>query len=254
MLCLKLDSQLMKFAGKNRCNYTRYADDLTFSTNQKEFPKNLAVKDQLNQTRIGDELKKIIENNGFQINSKKVRLQSKYERQEVTGLIINKRLNVSRKYIREIRALFHNWENYGLNKCEEKYREKFYPQKHSKLADGNVSFEQMVKGKISFLGMVRGLDDNIYLKFIGKFAKLAPGFVNTQTKTFLEKLNNNADWILSKLVVIEAQSFDGQLKQGTGFFLEGYGLVTCAHIFGEETEMPINSVWKIKITISPFSV
>ena len=42
MICSKLDGDLQKLAKKYRCTYTRYADDITFSTTAKEFPEDLA--------------------------------------------------------------------------------------------------------------------------------------------------------------------------------------------------------------------
>lgn len=38
-----LDIRLSKIATKNRCTYTRYADDITFSTNKREFPESIAA-------------------------------------------------------------------------------------------------------------------------------------------------------------------------------------------------------------------
>jgi RNA-directed DNA polymerase len=38
-----LDIRLVRLAAKNKCSYTRYADDITFSTNQKKFPAALAA-------------------------------------------------------------------------------------------------------------------------------------------------------------------------------------------------------------------
>ncbi|NBX75262.1 MAG: RNA-directed DNA polymerase, partial [Proteobacteria bacterium] len=40
MICSKLDNQLRKMAQSHLCTYTRYADDITISTNRKLFPKD----------------------------------------------------------------------------------------------------------------------------------------------------------------------------------------------------------------------
>lgn len=75
MICRRLDHQLIELAKKSRCIYTRYADDITFSTSFYEFPKNI-ITDQANEKLelLGDELKSIIKSNGFIINEEKIRL------------------------------------------------------------------------------------------------------------------------------------------------------------------------------------
>lgn len=66
MICTMLDLQLQKLAKIERCIYTRYADDITFSTNVKHFPKKIGYLDN-EAIIVGDELKKIIKDNGFAI-------------------------------------------------------------------------------------------------------------------------------------------------------------------------------------------
>ena len=73
----------MALAKKYRVDYSRYADDLTFSTNMKTF-NNDAEK-------FIKELERIIMRSGFLINEKKTRLCFKDSRQEVTGLVVNKK-------------------------------------------------------------------------------------------------------------------------------------------------------------------
>jgi RNA-directed DNA polymerase len=104
MICAKLDSQLRRLAQKYKCSYTRYADDLTFSTNLNRFPESLArfVIDGTGVTSvvIGSELEETISSNKFQINRSKIRLQRSAERQTVTGLTTNESPNITRKYSR----------------------------------------------------------------------------------------------------------------------------------------------------------
>jgi RNA-directed DNA polymerase len=42
MICAKMDSELQDLAWSTRCFYTRYADDITFSTTLPEFPVQIA--------------------------------------------------------------------------------------------------------------------------------------------------------------------------------------------------------------------
>mgnify|MGYP003292464208 FL=1 len=98
-ICRILDNRLLKIAKKYKLDYTRYADDLSFSTNDKHFIELYKI--------FIDELKEEIEHSGFHINDKKTRLLFKDSRQTVTGLIVNKNLNVSQEYYRKTRAMAH---------------------------------------------------------------------------------------------------------------------------------------------------
>jgi hypothetical protein len=102
LLCRKLDSRLFKWARKEGYTYSRYADDLTFSTNRDSFPK-------------GDRafIKEIIREEGFEVHSGKERLMPDHTRQMVTGLVVNEKVNVPREYVRGLRALLHNVESHG---------------------------------------------------------------------------------------------------------------------------------------------
>jgi RNA-directed DNA polymerase len=177
MICAKMDSQLLGLAKKHQCFYTRYADDITFSTYTSTFPIALARKSSAGQVEIGRKLNQIIVDNGFQINNSKVRLQTREYRQEVTGLTVNKIPNVRRKYTRQIRAMLHAWEKYGLEAAENEFRYE-HDKKHRGPYKNEVSFKQVVKGKIEFLGMVRGRDNPFYLRFCKQLKRLAPELVN----------------------------------------------------------------------------
>ena len=39
MICAKMDSQLQQLSASHRCTYTRYADDMTFSTSRRSSPQ-----------------------------------------------------------------------------------------------------------------------------------------------------------------------------------------------------------------------
>ena len=173
MICAKMDRQLLNLAWKEHCVYTRYADDITFSSTNLFFPTKIARWIN-NSWYVGDMLIQIIYQNGFLINLDKVRMQTYMESQRVTGLITNKRVNVPRKFIRQIRAMLHAWEKFGLQSAELEYLRRYYDGKkyrgpYKKLPH----FREVVKGKIEFLGMVRGKDDEIYLRFLEKYMNLS---------------------------------------------------------------------------------
>lgn len=95
-----VDLRILKLTKKYKLNYTRYADDLSFSTNN-----NLFKGEYIN---FLEELKKLLENSGFKINEEKTRLQYNSSRQEVTGLTTNKKINANRTFINKTRAMANN--------------------------------------------------------------------------------------------------------------------------------------------------
>lgn len=99
LLCQILDFHLLKLAKKYKLDYTRYADDLTFSTNHRQFIEL--------QADFLEEAEAVIGRAGFSIQKKKTRLLFRDSRQEVTGLIVNKKISVNHAYVRKTRAMAH---------------------------------------------------------------------------------------------------------------------------------------------------
>jgi RNA-directed DNA polymerase len=107
-----LDMRLVRLAARNRCYYTRYADDITFSTNLREFPVALAVPAGTSWL-LGEELRSRISDAGFKINDKKTRMQVRASRQTVTGLTVNRKVNVGQYYYKQARAMLHSFLTTG---------------------------------------------------------------------------------------------------------------------------------------------
>ncbi len=179
MVCGRFDSEMMWIAKANLCTYTRYADDITFSTNVKTFPAALAKINASGQAEVGDELNKLIESNGFAVNPAKVRLQIRNGRQDVTGLTINQFPNVKRRYVRQIRAMLHAWRTYGLEKAETEFIQHYDRKARSQLVPASRQFARVLRGKIDFIGMVRGPGDRIYVRFLRELQQLDPDLVKT---------------------------------------------------------------------------
>ena len=97
LICQILDNRLSKLSKAYKLDYTRYADDLTFSTNSKDFLTNYQTFFQ--------KLEEEIIQAGFRINTDKTSLRYRDSKQVVTGLIVNKKINVDRSFYRETRAM-----------------------------------------------------------------------------------------------------------------------------------------------------
>jgi retron-type reverse transcriptase len=96
ILCRRLDKRLRGAAAKLDFSYTRYADDLTFSSSTAD---NLAIKKLLWRVR------KIIEAEGLKVHPRKTQVMRKHQRQEVTGVVVNEKPSVCREELRKFRAL-----------------------------------------------------------------------------------------------------------------------------------------------------
>lgn len=107
LLAHLLDVRLVKMAKAAGATYSRYADDLTFSTNKKVFPQALAIQKAADAEvwELGAELVSRITDAGFEVNAEKTRMQCRMSRQLVTSLTVNAKVNVRREYYKRTRAM-----------------------------------------------------------------------------------------------------------------------------------------------------
>ena len=124
-ICRRLDTQLARLARRNRCVYTRYADDITFSTRRPVLPVEIVKNRVGHDVELGDELLAIITSNWFDVNLRKVWVRSSRECQKVTGIVVNQKVNVTRRYRQSLRAMLHNWEVNGLESAQANYESRY---------------------------------------------------------------------------------------------------------------------------------
>src|SRR6185437_5065944 len=89
-----LDVRLCALASGVGCTYSRYVDDLSFSTNKKDFPPQVAKRTETHAWELGDKLHDVLNHTGFSVNASKTRMQYCTSRQEVTGLVVNQKVNI----------------------------------------------------------------------------------------------------------------------------------------------------------------
>jgi hypothetical protein len=163
ILCRKLDRRLTGLAKRFGAVYTRYADDITFSSYHNIY-KNEEFQKELK--RIIEEDQKLV------INPNKTRLQKAGHRQESTGLIVNDKVNVRRRYVKQIRMWLYYWEKYGYEKAEQIFKRDYIADKgHVKKM--NAHLKNVLNGKLEFLKMVKGAEDGTYKKLKERFDKLS---------------------------------------------------------------------------------
>lgn len=152
ILCKKLDRRLNGLANRFSATYTRYADDITFSSSH-----NIYTNEEFNK-----ELKRIIEEDQkLVINPKKTRLQKAGYRQEATGLVVNNKVNVRRRYVKQIRMWLYYWEKYGYEKANQIFKRDYIADK-GHVKNMNATLVNVLDGKLEFLKMVKGVEDGTY--------------------------------------------------------------------------------------------
>jgi hypothetical protein len=162
ILCVTLDRRLNGLAKKLGADYSRYADDITFSSHHNIFGKEDFQK----------ELKRIIEEDqSLRINVKKTRLQKTGFRKEVTGLTVNDKVNVQKRYVKQIRMWIYYWEKYGYLRAQQLFVNDYKKDK-GHIVKGQPNLVNVLSGKLDFLKMVKGADDSTYFKLKRRFDRL----------------------------------------------------------------------------------
>ena len=179
LICKKLDHQLIKLAKNYSLTYTRYADDLTFSS----YKKNIDIEN------IIKNIENIINENGFKINLAKTRIQTKNHSQVVTGLKVNKKVNVNRKFVRQIRSMLFSWYKNGLTEATKTHFNKYNLQPNKYQDNKEESFKNILIGKINFLGQVKGKDNLLFIKYRHTYYLLKHNFLLKEKLDEFEELD-----------------------------------------------------------------
>lgn len=136
-----LDIRLASLAKKNSCSYSRYADDITISTRKAVFPNQIMEQHENGKYLAGKKLTHEITRAGFSINEKKTRIQHQYSKQDVTGLTVNKKLNVKKIYWRTVRSQCYQLFCTGT----------FYKTTYKGREQGNIN---ELEGQLNFIDQV----------------------------------------------------------------------------------------------------
>jgi len=172
-ICDRLDRRLTGVARRFGLNYTRYADDITFSSNHNSYEIKSGVFEKIfeKESTFDKEVRKTVSSQNFFIKETKVRLQKRGFRQEVTGLIVNEKVNVSRKYVKTLRQWIYFWEHYGYEKAYTLFL-KTYLAERGHVKNGKPNMNMVIEGKLLYLKMVKGEEDGTYLMLRERFDAL----------------------------------------------------------------------------------
>ena len=150
------------------------ASDITFSSMHNVYQSN---------SEFLKELVRIIAEQGFHIKKTKTRLQRDGYRKEVTGLLVNDKVNVQKRYIKQLRMWLYYWETYGYARAHNYFVQQYIFDKGNNVND-KPDMINVIYGKLNYLKMVKGADNNLYLKLKIRFEKL------TSKQSFISKVLN----------------------------------------------------------------
>jgi len=172
-ICERLDIRLTGLSRRFGLVYSRYADDITFSSMHNTYCDENGIKESIysKDSSFDRELRRIISSQNFHINEAKVRLQKLGYKQEVTGLVVNEKVNIPRHYVKELRQWIYFWESKGYYNAYDLFL-KSYVKNKGVINNSKPNMQLVIDGKLLYLRMVKGEDSSVYLKLKERFDEL----------------------------------------------------------------------------------
>ena len=157
LIAYSLDRSLVKIARSEQLKFTRYSDDISISSSKGVIPKSVVRDyrdfDDHREVVIGDKLREAVRDAGFSINPSKTRLMLRNDRQEVTGLIVNKRANIWRRDISKLRMKIYSIKRVGLEEAAKTW-----------VSGDGQTLKNHIVGWLAFIRQVRGGSDLVLAK------------------------------------------------------------------------------------------
>lgn len=154
LICRKLDARIAGYCNKHNIAYTRYADDMIFSADDRDALRHAYGI-----------IKQIVKEEGFELNADKTHFAGNKSRKEVLGITINdRRYKASKEMKRRVRAMIHH-----------------------AVAAGDYSDLMRIRGYISYINSV----ENGYDKKVRKYIQKLETSDLCQHKEIVEVFNNN---------------------------------------------------------------
>jgi len=101
MIFLSIDQTINDYCMKRNITYTRYSDDMIFSGNMYLGNIIFLVRD-------------VLKKNGFCLNKDKIVVAGKGKQQKVTGIVVNEKPQVDKRYRRQIRKEIYYIGKFGI--------------------------------------------------------------------------------------------------------------------------------------------
>ena len=128
------DEEIGNYCVNNNISYSRYSDDMTFSGDFDV--SELIIK-----------VRKMLLKLGFELNKDKISIINKSRSQNVTGLVVNEKVQVCKKYRNKIRQEIY-------------YIKKFGIESHLKKINSSLTKEDYIKKLLGRILYVLQIDEN----------------------------------------------------------------------------------------------
>jgi len=162
-----LDEDMMHFARLNKMKYTRFVDDLTFSSPQP-------ITDDL----FG-QIKGLIETQRFAINPEKVKMYNQEQVKEVTGLRIYKnKVSIPDEFYEELD------EDLLRLRCVLEAVCSTEPWRHGE--EWMEELKKRIEGRINFIGMIHGKGHGRYNQYVELYDKAMDVDDFVQSRSWLD--------------------------------------------------------------------
>jgi hypothetical protein len=110
-----------------------------------------------------ESVRAIVEAEGFQLNEEKRRVLGRRNRMRVTGVVVNRKANVTREYIRRIRWLIILLKAKGKRGASDHFLNHLDPRRHVRVNRSESLIVQVIRGRLAHVARVRG-DEDILVK------------------------------------------------------------------------------------------
>lgn len=145
LMTIDLDKALRNWSESQQITYTRFVDDLTFSSKERK----------LNYSDF-ESIECIAQSHGFHFNPNKVKFFDEHKTKKVTGLLLKETVDIDPPFYRELDKQIKRLKSIaeaGLI---------IHQHKKTQLLD---DFKKEVEGMINFIGMIEGYNSPIYIKY-----------------------------------------------------------------------------------------
>src|SRR5260370_13798760 len=97
-------------------------------------------------------------------------------------LIVNEHLNVRKDYVRQIGAMLHSWRKFGLDEAGKRFIEAHDRRNRARTLQP-TDFRFVVRGRVQFVGAVKGWNDPVYNRLAASLFLLDQTFKPKTGKT-----------------------------------------------------------------------